>query len=136
VSAASIIAVAIGALLNVDPKRIVREISRMRLAILPLVALTFVVDCFTPLGIAVPMLYVLPVLLTALTVGVEWSVAGAVLATVLTYVGYYLSPAGGDIDAGYLNRLIAAILIWAAVILGWLVRNVREEIQTFYAEHK
>lgn len=82
------------------------------------------------------MLYVLPVLLTALTVGVEWSVAGVVLATVLTCVGYYLSPAGGDIDAGYLNRLIAAILIWAAVILGWLVRNVREEIQTFYAEHK
>jgi hypothetical protein len=72
-----------------------------------------VVDCFTPLGIAVLMLYVLPVLLTALTVGVEWSVAGVVLATVLTCVGYYLSPAGGDIDAGYLNRLIAAILIWA-----------------------
>jgi len=67
VSVAAVIAVAIGALLNADPKRIVQGISRMRMAILPLIALTFVVDCLTPLGIAVPMLYVVPVLLTSLT---------------------------------------------------------------------
>jgi hypothetical protein len=80
VSVASIIAVAIGALLNVGPQRIVQEISSMRMAIVSLIALTFVVDCLTPLGIAVPMFYVLPVFLTSLTVGVEWSMAGAVLA--------------------------------------------------------
>ena len=83
-SVASVIAVVIGALLNVDPKRIVQEISRMRIAILPLIALTFVVDCLTPLGIAVPMLYVLPVLLASLTVGLEWSIAVAVLVNALT----------------------------------------------------
>jgi hypothetical protein len=136
VSVAAVIAVAIGALLNADPKRIVQGISRMRMAILPLIALTFVVDCLTPLGIAVPMLYVVPVLLTSLTVGVESSMAAAVLANVLTYVGYSLSPAGGDIDAGYLNRLIGSVLIWAAVIMGWLLRKVREDIRTFYANHK
>ena len=135
-SVASIITVVIGGLLHANPKRIVQEISRMRMAILPLIALTFVVDCLTPLGIAVPMLYVLPVLVTSLTVGVEWSMAAAVLANVLTYVGYYLSLAGADIDAGYLNRLMASVLIWAAVILGWLLRNVREEIQTFYASNR
>ena len=133
---ASIITVVIGGLLNADPKRIVQEISRMRIAILPLIALTFVADCLTPLGIAVPMLYVLPVFLASLTVGVEWSMAAAVLANVLTYVGYHVSPAGGDIDAGYLNRLIASVLIWAVVITGWLLRNVREDIQTFYANQK
>ena len=40
----------------------------MKMAILPVIALTFVADCVTPLGIAVPMLYVLPVFLTSLTV--------------------------------------------------------------------
>ena len=135
-SVAAVIAVAIGALLNADPKRIVQGISRMRMAIFPLIALTFMVDCLTPLGIAAPVLYVLPTLLTSLTVGMESSMAAAVLANVLTYVGYYLSPAGGDIDAGYLNRLIASVLIWAAVIIGWLLRNIREDIQAFYAEHK
>jgi hypothetical protein len=94
VSVAAVIAVTIGALLNADPKRIVQGISRMRIAIVPLIALTFVVDCFTPLGIAVPMLYVLPVFLASLTVGVEWSMAAAVLANVLTYVGYHVSPGG------------------------------------------
>jgi K+-sensing histidine kinase KdpD len=134
-SVVSVIAVAIGALLNVDPKRIVQEISRMRILIIPLIALTFVVDCLTPPGIAVPMLYVLPVLLTSLTVRSEWSMAAAVLANILTFIGYYVSP-GGDIEVGYINRLIASVLVWMAVIMGWFLRNVREDIQTFYARHK
>jgi hypothetical protein len=135
VSVALVIAVAIGALLNVDPKRIVREISRMRIAILPLIALTFVADCLTPLGIAVPTLYTFPVLLASLTVRLEWSMAAAVLANILTYIGYYLPP-GGDTEAGYINRLIASVLVWVAVIIGWLLRNVREDIQTFYTRYK
>ena len=44
-SVASIIAVAIGALLDVGPQRIVQVISRMRMTIVPLIALTFLVDC-------------------------------------------------------------------------------------------
>ena len=133
---ASVIAVAIAAFFNADPKRIVRGISRMRIATLALIALTFVVDCLTPLGIAVPTLYTLPVLLTSLTVGLEWSMAVAVAANVLTYIGYYLSPAGGDIEAGYINRLIASVLVWAAVIIGWVLRDLRDDIQTFYTKHK
>jgi hypothetical protein len=134
-SVASIIAVPIGAFLNVDPNRIVKGISRMRIGILPLIALTFVVDCFTPLGIAVPTLYTFPVLLASLTVRLEWSMAAAVLANILTYTGYYLSP-GGDPDTGYVNRLTASVLVWAAVIIGWLLRNVREDVQTFYTTYK
>jgi hypothetical protein len=107
----------------------------MRIGILALIAVTFVMDCLTPLGIAVPTLYVLPVLLTSFTVGLEWSMAAAVLANALTYIGYYLSPPG-DIEAEYINRLIASVLIWAAVIIGWLLRNVREDIQMFYTQHK
>ena len=114
---------------------LLKSISRMRMAILPLIALTFVVECLTPLGIAVPMLYVVPVLLTSLTVGLEWSVVGAVLANVLTYIGYHLSPSGGDIEADYINRLIASVLVWTAVIIGWLLRTLRQDIQTFYSEH-
>ena len=60
----------------------------------------------------------------------------AVLANALTYIGYYLSPAGGAIEAEYINRLIASVLVWAAVIIGWLLRNVREDIQTFYTRYK
>jgi hypothetical protein len=135
-SVVSVIAVAIGALLNVDPKRIAEKISGVRIAILPLIGLTFVVDCLTPLGVAVPTLYAMPVLLTSLTVGFGWSMAAAVLANALTYIGYYLPPSGGDIELGYINRLVASILVWAAVIIGWLLRNMREDIQTFYRRYK
>lgn len=135
-SVASLIAVAVGALLNADRRRIVEGISRMRMAILPLIALTFIVDCLTPLGIAVPMLYIVPVLLTSLTVGLEWSIAAALLANALTYIGYYLSPAGGAVEIGHTNRLIASVLIWAAVIIGWLLRDIREDIQSFYRTHR
>lgn len=91
--------------------------------------------CLTPLGIAVPTLYTFPVLLASLTVRLEWSMAAAVLANILTYIGYYLLP-GGDTEAGYINRLIASVLVWVAVIIGWLLRNVREDIQTFYTRYK
>jgi K+-sensing histidine kinase KdpD len=135
VSVASLVAVGIAAFFNADPKRIVRGIRRMRIAILALIAVTFVMDSLTPPGIAVPTLYVLPVLLTSLTVGFGWSMAAAVLANALTYIGYYLSP-GGHIEAEDINRLIASVLVWAAVIIGWLLRNVREDIQIFYTQHK
>ena len=59
--------------------------------------------------------------------------AGAVLVNALTYIGYYLSP-GGDMEVGYTNRLIASVLILTVVIIGWLLRNLRDEIQAFYAE--
>lgn len=128
--------IVLGSLLNADPKRIARIIGRMRIAIVPLFALIFLLDCVTPAGIAVPMLYALPVLLTSLCVSIEWSFAGAVLATVLTYTGYFVSPPGGHGEEGYLNRLMAAVLIWACVLLGWLLGYVRNEIQGFYDEHK
>lgn len=132
----SILTIVFGSLLSADPERIARIVRGMRLAILPLFALIFILDCVTSSGIAVSMLYAVPVLITSLCVSIEWSFAGAVLATVLTYMGYYLSPPGGIADEGYVNRLITAVLIWACVLLGWLLGYVRKEIQTFYDQRK
>lgn len=132
----SILTIVVGSLLNADPERIARIIGRMRIAILPLFALIFLLDCVTSPGIAVPMLYAVPVLITSLCVSIEWSFASAVLATVLIYMGYYVSPSGGHAEEGYVNRLIAAVLIWACVVLGWLLGYVRKEIQTFYDQRK
>jgi hypothetical protein len=132
----SILTIVVGSLLNADPERIARIIGRMRIAILPLFALIFLLDCVTFFGIAVPMLYAVPVLITSLCVSIEWSFASAVLATVFTYMGYYVSPPGGNAEQGYVNRLIAAVLIWACVLLGWLLGYIRKEIQTFYEQRK
>lgn len=133
---AAVLTIVVGSLLNADPKRIARLIGRMRIAIVPLIALIFFLDWVTPAGIALPMLYALPVLLTSLCVSIEWSFAVAVLATVLTYIGYVVSASGGLPEEGYVNRLIAAVLIWSCVLLGWLLGHIRKEIQGFYDERR
>ena len=104
----------------------------MRSAILPLTLVIFLLDRMTPAGIAVPMLYALPVLMASLTMSLEWSLLSAVVATALTFVGYFISPPGAHMDDATINRLIASVLIWACVLLGWLLRHVRQEIQNFY----
>ena len=113
------LALTIGVLLEVDPKRVVRVIRGMRSAILPVAVVIFLLDRVTPAGIAVPVLYALPVLMASLTMSLEWSLLSAVVATALTYVGYYLSPPGANLDDATINRLIASVLIWACVLLGW-----------------
>ena len=132
----TLLALTIGVLLEVDPKRVVRVIRGMRSAILPVAVVIFLLDRVTPAGIAVPMLYALPVLMASLTMSLEWSLLSAVVATALTYVGYYLSPPGANLDDATINRLIASVLIWACVLLGWLLRHVRQEIQNFYNQSK
>jgi hypothetical protein len=113
-----------------------RTIRRMRFVILPFFVLILLFDYVVPAGIAVPMLYALPVLMTSLCVSIEWSFASAVLGTVLTYIGYFVSPSGGNVEEAYVNRLIAAVLIWACVLFGWLLGSIRKEIQNFYELHK
>lgn len=132
----TLLALTIAVLLEVNPKRILRVMRGMRSAILPAAVAIFLLDRVTPPGIAVPMLYALPVLIASLTMSLEWSLLSAVVATALTYVGYYLSPPGAHMDDATINRLIASVLIWACVLLGWLLRHVRQEIQNFYKQSK
>ncbi|WP_447985916.1 hypothetical protein [Nitrospira sp. Nam74] len=108
----------------------------MKIAILPLFALVFLLDCATPPGIVVPMLYAIPLLITSFHLSIEWAFASAVLATVLTYIGYVLSPPGGNAEEALVNRLIAAVLIWACVLLGWFLSFTRKAIQGVYEKHK
>ena len=123
-------------LLEIDPKRVAQVIRRLRLSIIPGMLIVFVLDLLTPLGIAIPMFYAAPVFLAGLLLTLEWSAATAFLATVLSYLGLALTPEGGDAQFGYINRLIAAVLIWLSLLIGWLLSHVQEQIRTFYDEHK
>ena len=123
-------------LLEIDPKRVARGVRRLRLSIVPGMLIVFVLDLLTPLGIAIPMFYAAPVFLAGLLLSLEWSAATAFLATVLSYLGLALTPEGGDAQFGHINRLMAAVLIWLSLLIGWLLSHVQEQIRTFYDEHK
>jgi hypothetical protein len=123
-------------LLEIDPKRVARVIGRLKMSIFPGMILVFVLDLMTPLGIAIPMFYAAPVFLAGLLMTQEWSAATAFLATVLSYLGSVFTPEGGEAQFGHINRLIAAVLIWLCLLIGWLLSHIQEQIKTFYDEHK
>ena len=88
--------------------------------VLALTVMVFVLDLMTPLGFAIWILYILPILLT------RWSsfrfltasVAGA--CTALIIFGYFNSPPGIDPEIALLNRLLGILMLWTTALLLWL----------------
>jgi PAS domain S-box-containing protein len=76
-------------------------------------AVIFWLDTHVPLGIALPALYVVPVLLFIW--GGRWwePLFGAGLATALTAAGMFLSPVeGGSLEVARLNRPLEVLVVW------------------------
>ncbi|MGZ9190310.1 MAG: hypothetical protein ACXW39_09670 [Nitrospira sp.] len=94
-------------------------------------AAVFVTDLSTPMGIAVWALYLVPVVLSYLTWHPSSPMAVAAAATVLTLIGYFLSPMGADPGFSGINRSIAIATAWALAVFGFqFIRNklaVREQ---------
>lgn len=98
---------------------------RQDLALLPLILIAglmtviFVVDLLLPRGVAIPMLYVVPILLAG-QCRQQWfrvSVAGG--CTVMTLLGYVTSEAGAPFWMAATNRTLAIIAIWITAVLSW-----------------
>ena len=77
-----------------------------------LLAIIFGLDA-VPLGVNIPALYVMPTLLFIWARRFKEPFVVAAIATVVTVVGVYVSPPGGDVAAGLLNRLLTIGIIWA-----------------------
>ena len=76
-------------------------------------ALIFWIDLMTPRGISVPTFYVIPVILFVSGSRFAEPLVVAAVATILTAIGYYVTPPGGDPQASLINRLIATAAVWA-----------------------
>lgn len=75
-------------------------------------AAVFVIDLFTPLGVAIWALYV-PVVLVAAPLGrPKLVLLLAALCTVLTVAGIFLSPPGGSVEWGVGNRAMGLLALW------------------------
>ena len=115
-------------------------------------ATVFAIDMNTPLGLAVPFLYLL-LALFAIGAGAETRalVAIAVLGPLLAGAKLLLQPVNGVVWFGQVNRLIFSLLIWVAVGLEWarrlleagrqqnrreLERLVRERTEALHAANR
>jgi PAS domain S-box-containing protein len=103
-----------------------------RIGALVLLGAVFWADVLTPLGIAVPALYVAPVLLFMLG-GKYWEpLLVAAAATALIIAGIYWTPPGGSAEIATFNRPIEATIVW---ISAFLVSNYRRTMARWTAQY-
>ncbi len=90
----------------------------------------FAVDLVIPLGVAFGVLYALPVLITLKSNNNKITILFAILTTVLTLIGYYNSPSGGELWKVIFNRSISIFIIWSAALsILYYYRLVKKSIE-------
>jgi two-component system CheB/CheR fusion protein len=83
-----------------------------RVGAVVVMALIFWIDAITPMGVAVPVLYVAPVLLFMVG-GRYWEpLLVAAGSTALIVAGMYIKPSGALPNPGLVNRGLEAIVVW------------------------
>jgi signal transduction histidine kinase len=94
----------------------------------------FVLDSFFPLGFNVPVLYMIPIILTIRVHRPLAPFAMAAGATVLTLLGIWTSPIT-SLQPGLFNRSLAVLASWVAATLIWHTtqKHARRELEMLVA---
>jgi hypothetical protein len=75
-------------------------------------------DLAIPLGVAMGVFYVVPVLITLWAPRKSFTLAVAVFATILTVACFFYKPPAGELWKVIFNRSISVFAIWVTAILG------------------
>jgi K+-sensing histidine kinase KdpD len=108
--------------------------QEQELAITPLILITgstaaiFAVDMLLPRGVALPMLYVIPILLSVHCRQRWFRVSIAVACTVLTVAGYVFTESAVPTWIAVTNRALAFAVIWITAVLAWQRMQAREHV--------
>ena len=94
-----------------------------------LIAVVFVADWLTELGVAGGVPYVAPVVTSLFLPGRRYLLVVAVVSTALTIIGASLSPTGGEVSTLLLNRSYAVLAIWSVTFVGVLRKGAEEELE-------
>lgn len=91
-------------------------------------AVIFTADLMFPLGVAGGVPYIAVVLIAMWVPSPRFIYVTAVSGTLLTIVGFYLSPLGGVLWVVVFNRVIAIFAIWVTAILAGQRMTVAREV--------
>jgi signal transduction histidine kinase len=117
------------------PSHNARDLSIVTMAV-ALSSTAFTIDVLVPLGSAVGVLYMLPVLL-AIRVSKPWFVwVCAVAGTVLTLAGWALSPSGGEFWPVLTNRALSVFAILTTAVGISLYRKESDHAQEVLAQQR
>ena len=87
----------------------------------------FILDSSIPLGIAGGVPYILVVLVSLWSPRKELPYYAAIGGSILTLLGFYSSPAGGELWKVLFNRALALFAIWTTAILSAQRKAIQEE---------
>ena len=111
--------------------------SKFNLALAGLIAVTFCLDAFSPVGVADWLLYLLPLVLCYR--GRPWFkplVIAAVCAS-LTALGHFISPTGDEWVLDITNRLMVIPLYWiVALFISWNARSAEALLASEIRYHR
>jgi len=96
---------------------------------LAIAAAVLVLDVFTPQEMPPQMLYVLCILISLWSRHEQTLWGMAVLCTVLTVLGSFLSPPTFDMSIILFNRTTGILLIWLTTLLVWRYRRTQDALR-------
>ena len=91
--------------------------AKINLLCLAISILIFFVDMSIPLGVAIGVPYILVVLVSLWSSNPRLPYFAAAAGTVLTIIGLYSSPVGGELWKVLSNRALAIFAIWITAVL-------------------
>jgi PAS domain S-box-containing protein len=97
-------------------------------AIIALMTVIFIWDLFVPLGVAMGLLYVAPVMMTLWLPGRKPTVVVTMACSMLIVLGYLYSPPGGIAWMVVMNRSLSEGIIWIVALLGSQRKTFEERL--------
>jgi PAS domain S-box-containing protein len=94
----------------------------------------FVLDLLTPVGVAVSILYLIPLLLTYPSPRTRDPLYFAAVATALTWVDVLLKPSGLPIPYALFNRTLGTTVIWVIAIGLIRYKGTQQELKSALVE--
>lgn len=96
----------------------------------------FVLDSMVPLGVAGGVPYILVILVSLWSDRMKLPIYMAIGCSLLTVIGYFSSPPGGELWKVISNRLLAFFAIWTVAILSVQRKIIHQEKEKALSEIK
>ncbi len=99
-----------------------------------LAIIIFIIDLELPLGVAGGVPYVMVLLFTLWSSKKSITIHFAIICSVLTIIGFYFSPSGGEEWKVLTNRILALFAIWITAILTLQRKEIEKNREKYFLE--
>jgi hypothetical protein len=93
-----------------------------------LTGIIFVIDLNIPLGVAGGVPYITVVLIALWTPRHNSAIIFAIICSIMTLIGFYFSPSGGELWKVIFNRALALFAIWVTAFLATIWKREKEKL--------